>query len=459
MTQLRRSERLKARIGRPIAPEAASMPVVTLDQLSLETPTHFETGCQPWATPFHSFIHQAALLRDPDAPQKPFHLYSRLPLEIQWMIVEACDATTLFNLMQVSSSIRIRAKPLFWSHSSVWYYADINDLPLHKRQGADKGFDYDFLRQVEQVELVLDDLECWYDYFLTPEMAQDSRNVVDTAEIFWRAFHFTFPCVQRIMFSSPWEALPSGDINFSTLLRVAPKHISITWCMDLQPRLSPAPRRLDRYEWRANVAWVLTDHCWNRHRVFAPKHKVRGPVGKFQRWDWLEKELKTSTTGLRYLRAEAYENYRFGGQRNLPFTCPSPNCQETFERAGEYGAHYHDQLANGKVHDEWWNVAYGEGQIKGLSPSGLLPEEVEKYLERLEQRHNEERNRLAELFAELTLDWGEKGSATRAAYEQEFCAQLKYDRIYRCGDDDPKELQQWRRLKHRMHLAIIERGE
>lgn len=81
-----------------------------------------------------------------------FPLFPLLPRELQLHVIDYCSQATLYQLMQVSSITRDKAKQLFWSHQEARYRVDGEWLLT----GGFTGHTYDatdFLANVQQVEL------------------------------------------------------------------------------------------------------------------------------------------------------------------------------------------------------------------------------------------------------------------------------------------------------------------
>src|ERR1700761_2674267 len=125
--------------------------VVTMEELSLETPSHINHSGDPHI-PFYAYLKQSILLKYTASHPVEFHRYSQLPLELQLLILEECDAQTLFSLMRTCSTIRAQTKKLFWSHETPWYYAS---AAWRQRPGVPGATELcpEFASQIEQVEL------------------------------------------------------------------------------------------------------------------------------------------------------------------------------------------------------------------------------------------------------------------------------------------------------------------
>ncbi|KAF2675352.1 hypothetical protein BT63DRAFT_420551 [Microthyrium microscopicum] len=434
-----------------------SLPVVTLAELALETPSHIWKCHQPWAIPFYHLLNSSAFLIDPTTG-RDFQVFTKLPLEIQWTILEKCDAPTLFNLMRTCRSIRKRVEPLFWSHPKVWYYASMNDIPAHHTWKANRKFENEFCKQIQQVEFCLTNR--WYDSILGGDIDVPTKKEYETAgSSFWQLFRLIYPSAKRVVITS-WfiEKLADVDEYYLSLLRMAPRGLSVSVAVNTKSRSSPMPSKFNRYRLEEDSRLILVEQGWIQYRVHPPRIKVSGIVGKFITWYWKELDLNNWHHSLRYLRTEAYEKYRFGDQRCLPFECQHPGCDVAFTQAGDYASHFHSV----RPHDGWMtssNIA--DGNYKALVSPGILPQQVERFLLKQEHQYNREKMAVAQIGEELRQEWGEWGSEQQRDYEERFCAQLKSDSTFQC-QGDPRESLEYCKLRGRMkfwrNLQIVESG-
>ena len=168
--------------------------ILTLEQLSLDTPPYVNVDYQPHI-PFYAFLRQSSTINHPMSHLQLFKYYSLLPPEIRLMILEMYDAPTLFNLMRTCSDIRIIARPLFWSHPDPWYYANIDWIVGNSCFPEEASLRPDFANQTEQVDLDCGSImfhrwQCRILDQLSYERLQDDEEALTakSAQTLWRKY-------------------------------------------------------------------------------------------------------------------------------------------------------------------------------------------------------------------------------------------------------------------------------
>jgi hypothetical protein len=417
-------------------------PIVTLEELSLETPSHIHPTGDPH-TPFYAYLKQSGGLKNsiPDT----FHYYLKLPREIQLMILEECDPPTLFNLMRTCSNIRSPVERLFWSHRNPWYYASATWIVRATGFPGSPELCPEFGKHIEQVEL-----DCWpvaLGYWHSSLLGDIDRVLVfedpvtyndQAATKFWARFHQVFPAAKRVIISDGiWKTAFGIHDEFSALFRMSPPNLSVYLSINIQEDRS-RPKELSLYQWEANQ-WKLLHRPWFRTRVLPPRSDVTGVVGRYQRIEWRAEDLANRYTALRQLRAETYEKYHFGGNRHIPFVCPHPGCQEEFKSSGEYLKHLSATVNSHIEGRDSWEFKF---PIKyGFPP--LLPKEVEDQLAALEIEHLRAKANLAKERDRLRQEeWGEPASEKRRLYQKKFDTQLENDPVYKC-EGNPRSTRIW----------------
>ncbi|KAH7076790.1 hypothetical protein BKA63DRAFT_510779 [Paraphoma chrysanthemicola] len=66
--------------------------------------------------PFHAYVQH----RQPVASGIFFPLFSILPAELHLRILSFCSPQVLFQVMRVSSALRVEASKLFWAHREAY---------------------------------------------------------------------------------------------------------------------------------------------------------------------------------------------------------------------------------------------------------------------------------------------------------------------------------------------------
>jgi hypothetical protein len=401
-------------------------------------------------------LKQSILLKHTASHPVEFHRYSQLPLELQLLILEECDAQTLFSLMRTCSTIRAQTKKLFWSHETPWYYASAAWIQSPGVPGATELCP-EFAQQIEQVELDFWPVAVGYwrhDLLGTNNWTSDDDRLaqnVQAASVFWAKFQQVFPSAKRVALShNAWRMLLlTIEDEFVALLRVSPPGLSVYICLSMQKDRNSS-KAMSLYRLDANSQWELLQQPWTRHRVVPPRRNITGIVGRFQRIEWKSKELYNRDSALRQLRAEAYEKYHFGDKRQTPFVCPNPACREEFKKAGEYRYH----MAALQPNTIYPPIDGGCRYPVGSSPPSFT--EVEKRLYALEIEHKEA---MKSIFKEKDLllqeEWGKAKSEKRRLYKERFYAQLQADPAYQFNGHPRNTLiwmsllQQWMALEKR----------
>jgi hypothetical protein len=388
----------------------------------------------PWTRPLNWKLHTTIH----GEPQIPFSHYIQLeptqsscpalprfrtlPAELQLHILSFCDSPTLFQLMQVSSVIRVEAKKLFWSYPDAWYWVEGNWLLAGGFSGC-AHHAIDFLAHVEQVEVDfrdMDDLRRDWDaenrrgYPGAP--IPPSQGVEDQIRDFWQALQHRFPRVTNVVVSesrirSINEALLK-DLKMMVEMCPAGINASASFLRKVQ-RLH---KRLERSLWRqagkdASIAhgWEKISPNWTRKSILLPPKEFRGPVGAYESIQYNDQRYDHQRTANRLLLIEAVERSHFH-ERHEPFNCYFPDCEARFVLPGEWTLHAIDS---------------GHTYCDTPDEFKALFDQHKKMLKQMSEQYGP-RNRIQE-------NWGEEGSEKRRNAEQAFLYQLDHDPLYAQG--------------------------
>jgi hypothetical protein len=163
------------------------------------------------------------------------------------------------------------------------------------------------------------------------------------AERFREVFMHAFPSVKRIIISdSPMLGQPhtSGiPEELSILAHAFSPHVTIFISLREGEARLEFPHRRKLYWMDGASQWIASPRAWTRHRVLAPTENIKGIVGAYLRYGWNERNIMNEISALPQLRLEVYEKYHFGGEKQIPFVCPHPGCEEEIRMAGEWTRH------------------------------------------------------------------------------------------------------------------------
>lgn len=340
----------------------------------------------PWDKPLNSDLH----INWEGEPQIPFALYVQLrsvlethmactpfpqfcllPVELQRHILFFCDAPTLFQLMQSSSSTRHEAKKLFWSNPDTWYCID--GCWLHHGGYAGTTFeDLSSLIDVRRVNICFHNLEPrdWTkpkhrdemdkvphdndnEYILkaTDEILQ---GIEDEIRQFWRLLQDLCPHLTHVLISTkarrrdPWDSPQSFLVRF---LQLCPAGINVSVSLGQGPSYLSDPNSKSRME---RSLWVLHDNTadldgiadqweklltdWTPQIISLPPKKLQGPVGAFERTLYRLEQSYMRERATELLLIDAIERHHFH-QKHEPFACSAPECTVSFNAPGEYFEH------------------------------------------------------------------------------------------------------------------------
>src|ERR1700712_325427 len=123
-----------------------------------------------------------------------------LPLEIIHMILEYCDASTLFQLMRTCKFFRATTLKSFWSDTEIWYMIPKdwwNSRKFHHPVSC--CLNLEFSRNITQIQVDTGNPDCEFAEPLEytnywPEIPPEGRST-----FFWRAIQQSFPSARRLI--------------------------------------------------------------------------------------------------------------------------------------------------------------------------------------------------------------------------------------------------------------------
>lgn len=390
--------------------------------------------------PFHYFVQPEPQNTAPD--RSSLFSFTRLPIDVQLIIYEFCDAPTLFQLMRTCSRTRQPASQLFWDNdlASHWYYCH----DFHLFEYNSDGFTFlrhcpEFAHRIRSVEIDLIRIELGFGKDDEGQHGQPPASTATKAKDFWIKVRKIFPSVKRIVLTGcePCETGPPlpGDTDedfviIETVVQCAPAHIEVAIGFRSFPN-----RESDRTPrntlWRAGNgkrSWNLLEADWEPTRVLLPGRRWPvSPLGDFLRFNGMYSSVILEMRGIVWLMIESYARYAV---QDL-IRCPRLDCSATYTERGSWKRHLYDS-----GHESFDIRLQSESDLMSQLFCYKHTPEVEKNA--IQARHRRVDNlylEAAKLQRRVGHGWGPPGSEQRMLFERQFTTQLAEE-----GFNAPKEL-------------------
>lgn len=367
--------------------------------------------------PFHEFVKT----QPPRQTTRIFPFFD-LPGDLQLMIYDHCDASTLFHLMRTCSRTRGPASARFWSCPDHWY----NYNKCEVFSGGDhvvREHDLQFVSLVKRVELGVDRLE----WRFCPD---NEGSVVAKAQDFWTSLVKVFPAIENVVIRGYFLHEPSTYSAIRKAVECAPGHITVL--VALETGNIGYPRHYTLYSVPAdlNRAWEILDENWTPTRVLLPPRKfppssILGAIITLHR---RERALLRDTRGLDWLRIESYARYAVNGKIH----CPRMDCDAVFTNREEWEKHLDDYPngSHGSFETRWRT---NKGSIQELLPYKHTPEAEKAAMEAQQQRIDRGYDETSKLQRRIGYAWGPPGSEQRRFFDEQFVIQLKEENMWEPG--------------------------
>ena len=371
---------------------------------------------------FHQHIHQ----RPSSIGLKgSFYQHAELPAELQLLIIQHCDAPTLFQLMRTTRDIRIEATRLFFSDPAIWYRLEA-DFLLKRPSAGDSLYEPCFLASVEQLEVYSPHLKSrvW-----KPDMEgktfQSSKerseyvneHIKANIQAFWCTVQQFCPQLKRIMFTRDGESFPDKNVMvdcFQRMAQLCPQGLDVFFYTN-EPAEEAVNRRRKRILWQLSTSDEIPPkpeaHLKAPGMIVVPPQKTnRGRVGEFIKARTIGEKYCSQSFAAEFYRAAAVEHHYFLG-RHKPFGCSVANCDAWFDQPEQYTTHL---LA----------TRHGEGETPPGQAEALLTANTK--LELMMER------KMQELNDKFWNWWGleDSSSEQRTKAEMEVMHQLEHDVLY-----------------------------
>lgn len=395
--------------------------------------------------PFHYFVQPKPQLTA-RATSSRFPLL-RLPIDIQLIIYEFCDAPTLFHLMRTCSRTRCSAMKLFWDNASkgYWYHCRDNHLfEYHPRGYTFVQHCPSFAHRVTNVEIELTRLEF---HFRGDKEGRRSRSPASTAAKatdFWTKVEQIFPSIQAVVLTGcvPRETGPPpfGETDqdyaiIETVVQCAPGHIEVLIAFVAFPNLE-MDRPPRNTLWRAGgcaQSWEILEADWKPIRVLLPDRRwTVSPLGDFLRFSRMYDAVILEMRGIVWLMIESYARYAV---QDI-VRCPRLDCSATYTERESWKQHLFES-------------GHGHFDIRRQSDEDIMSQlfcykrtpEVEKMaIEARQRRMDALFSEAAKIQQRVGHGWGPPGSEQRKLFEDEFRAQLRDETLYTPVEPGPDDM-------------------
>lgn len=365
--------------------------------------------------PFHHFVKPKP---GPQTP-RPFRFFD-LPVDLQLLVYDHCDAPTLFHLMRTCSRARGPANRRFWSCADHWYSYDSSTW--------DDGHvvlthNLEFASLVKRVELGIDRLEWQF-------CGNGETSIVAKAQDFWAKVGKVFPALENLVLCGYSLQEPTMYSAIGKAVQCAPSHITVFVALEIDYRrwfptqftLYSVPEDLD-------ATWEVVDELWTPTRVLLPPRKFPvSPLGDLLTVHQRSLTLLLETLGLNWLRIESYARYAVDGNIH----CPRMDCDAVFANREEWKEHLKDVSSgwHGRFETRWgWN----RGPMEELLPYIHTPEAERAAMEERQRRIHQGYQETAKLERRVGYGFGPPGSEQRRLFEEQFIAQLKEENLWAPG--------------------------
>ena len=371
--------------------------------------------------PFYYFVKP-----EPQPQTRPFRFLD-LPVDLQLLVYDHCDAPTLFHLMRTCSRSRGPASKLFWSSKDHWYHFHRYGM-FDFRNGDHIILDHDleFAHHIKRVEFGIDRLEWRF-------CDDDKGTIVAKAQDFWTKVGKVFPAVEDVVLVGYSLREPSMYSAIGKAVQFAPSHITVLMALET---VGPLGQRRQHYTLYSvpedlDAKWKVVDEDWTPTRVLLPPRKFPvSPLGDLMTFTRRDSALVLETRGLDWLRLESYVRYAVDGKIH----CPRLDCGATFTNRDEWEQHLGDTLNGWHGRFEYNGRKSNRGTMYEFLPYKHTPEVERATMEARQQRIDQGHNESRKLQRRVGYGWGPPGSEQRRLFEEQFVAQLKEENLWAPGN-------------------------
>ncbi|XP_014562439.1 hypothetical protein COCVIDRAFT_32903 [Bipolaris victoriae FI3] len=376
---------------------------------------------------------------------------STLPAELQFHVLTFCSASTLFQLMRVSSSLRKEAQKLFWAYSDTYFVIKARWL----LDGGYAGYtsnDLDFLAKVQNIQIDCD-LGTRHQICLIRNGAKEVQQ--DRIRHFWDVFQRRCPRAKRVIINQIEVSISTGKgVNclekaLQHLVQSSPPGI-LASASSVQEADVPADigasdpstqnLQIAVYQRCPDSSWKKNNLGKHWKAVLVPAKRFSGPVGRIYEIRYRDSLEDMKYWGFWITVVEAVDRYHFDKGRNWPFSCPLKECDVYFQEAGEWTRHALEFHPQGLL-AEYCIISF---------PRGRIQDELVDYRNELSENHtkSEEETR------KIQQQWNRAGQEQRNEMKRMWQQQLRNDPAWETGVEDWSKNRIWQEINQ-----MLQEGE
>jgi hypothetical protein len=373
-------------------------------------------------------------------PPPVHHLFPffRLPVDLQLIVYEHCDAPTLFQLMRTCSRSRHAATKLFWegTFTNTWYHCPDYWLFKHKTPGyIFTRHCSEFAQRITNIEIDLIRLELRFQEDGEWHNKRFRASTVMKAKVFWAKVEKVFPSVKRMVLTGCTPERPNpppagaSDENYAcigTVLRYAPAQIEVYIAFIAFPNneLDRAPRNT---LWQVSAdpqpVWRVLDQDWKPTRVLLPVRKWNvSPLGDYQTFNRRFHSVVLEMRGVQWLMIESYARYAVQDIIH----CPHLDCSMTFKQK-DLWKHHLSESGHGRFDIR---LQSEKDPMLELLCYKYTPKVEKLAIEARQQRLDAQYLEAAKIQRRVGHGWGPSGSEQREWFEQEIKAQMQEESLF-----------------------------
>jgi hypothetical protein len=394
---------------------------------------------------FHYYVKPKPQLAPPSSA-RPFPFF-HLPIDVQLIVYEHCDAPTLFQLMRTCSRIRHAATKLFWDSTFTDHWYHCPDYWLFQHRTSTYTFAphcQDFALRLTNIEIDVGRLESQFRDDLEDREDAFRASTATKVKVFWAKVGRVFPSAKHIVLTGyeprrpnpppPGESDEAFDC-IATVVASAPAHVRlcIAFVASLDPDLGRPPRNtLWQVTGRAQAAWRILDSDWKPTRVLLPNRKwTVSPLGDFKTFIQLFHSALLEMRGIEWLMVESYARYAVQDIIH----CPYLECPLQFKEKHLWKKHL---CESGHGHFEIRRQSERD-PMKQLFCYKHTPDIEKAAIEARQQRLDAQCLEAAKIQRRVGYGWGPPRSEQRRLFEQEFTAQLHKESLFTPDELAPGE--------------------
>ncbi|KAH6615284.1 hypothetical protein C7974DRAFT_403617 [Boeremia exigua] len=283
-------------------------------------------------TPFSLYVQSSPTRTGSFCQTTSLSRFSMLPPELQFRILTFCPASTLFQLMRVSSMLRTEASKLFWAHSDACFLIEARWL-LDGGYPSHTYTDLAFLANVQNVQIEYrvdaEDIIC-------PLRDGVVKVQPDQIAHFWTTFTKRCPKAKQAVVNQSWTSQTRGETTqrvpeaLELLIRSCPPKIAAFAFIaeEAESLVGSSASALSAYKWQRAVYQPGAGSLWEKVKlgrdwktVLVPAKPLSGLVGRFQECQRRGLLLMLEEDGLWPILVEALDRYHFDEGRSKSFSC------------------------------------------------------------------------------------------------------------------------------------------